>query len=354
MEKDAWIQEKIKKLIDEGKTSEEATAIAHSMWDKEHMPMAKPIKMPILSFTDSKTVDGRKIPDKVKEAVLAYDASIRPAHIKLDTNDAHGDANTPALGRVERTYLEDGMIYAEVMPQTGYEQLLPALCAKDGQYPGRSIEVDSLNFGDSKKLWLEAVALVGAGQRPAVNLPPVQFKSNQTQFHFTVNLTGGESMEDNKVEEQLDEKITLAVSKAIEADRIEFAKKEASLREEIASTNAKLVRTELINSERFAKLTPAQKTQAIDHAMSLEAESRENFLKFLDTITEQVDTTEVAGHVGNQFAKEEEKGTESYKVELIKTVGKEKGYDLSKPEGYEKAMIEAERREPEAFMKGRV
>lgn len=309
------------------------------------IPTIKPIKMPILPFKDSKTVDGREIPDKLKEAVLAYDASIRPAHIKLDTNDAHGDSNTPALGRVERTYLEDGMIYAEVMPQIGYEKLLPALCAKDGQYPGRSIEVDTVMFGDEKdkKLWLEAVALVGAGQRPAVNLPPVQFKSTQTKFHFTV-LTGGESMSEPKEDQAID---LVKLNTEMEA----LTKENASLREKAEEAIAKAERIELKTSARFAKFTPQQIDSAVEVALGLKGESREKFLSFLDTISKQIEVGEVAKDVPNAMTKEEgpEKGTEAYKVSLINKVAKEKGFDMTKPEGYEKAMIEAERQEPDAF-----
>lgn len=141
----------------------------------------RPIKMPILPAKPGKAVDGRAVTKDLIDGVLNYDVRIRPAVLKLDVTEAHGQhestQNMPALGRVDRVYDgADGFIWADVSLAAGFEEQIKRLIGPGGLYPDRSIEADYLYFGDSeeKTLWLEAIALCG-GQRPALNLPPAQF-----------------------------------------------------------------------------------------------------------------------------------------------------------------------------------
>lgn len=373
MDKEAWLKAKIEKIMAEGingksVSQEEAVAVANSMWEqmqqKSHMA-----RMPIFPAKPCKTVDGRNVTQDQIDAVLAYDAAIRPAILKLNSGEAHGSANGPALATIDKTYADGAWIYGDLTAQAGYAEILPALAGKSGPYPFRSVELDRLELNGQKRLYLESVALCGA-ERPALNLPSAEF-SKQT---FTISLTGDESMpetETTKKPEPEKEPTKVDFAKLREADLAEFAKVKGDLEKQIAEERAARLAVEARQEvkEFFAaklsrKVRSAEREDLIALALSMPAEGKATFAAkemtpraaFLASLEARQDLPlpelkVVAGGTGSEIGQAEEMDPEKAKMAKINEAAKEAGLDVKTMDGYDRAYTLALRKHPEIFAK---
>lgn len=344
----------------------------------------KPIQMPIC-YADAgkKTVDGRDVTQELIDGLLSYDATKRRAIVSLNKEAAHGEGNSPVLGKVEKVFEKDGMIIAQVLPVKGYEDILPALASE--QYPDRSIEADRLNLdgSDSKQLYLEAIRLCGS-ERPALNLPPVTFTSTGNSasmevFNFsivgsapTTQTNGGQIMsqpETNNVQEPVKMVVSgIPIEKQLETTQNEFAK----TRQEVAELRSQLIEKDLkawVNSAAMSRKIPTalrddvvntltaviQKKDHVRFSLSDKKEDipiAEAFKKILEALPNSLLSAATVGDgISNQFpdiaVSKQEK--ERIAVREIQKYGREHGLNMLDPLQYTKAEEAVKRERPELW-----
>jgi hypothetical protein len=167
---------------------------------------AKSYKVPILPAKPSEALQGKRITQEMIDSALAYDKTFRPSYVYLNEKDAH-NRNVETLAQINRTFVENDHVVAEVIPNRKYKgEKFEDIAAADGTHPGRSVDLwnKKLIPGCKSEYYLEGIALCGAQKQAVVNLPSIYFSAeiDGATHNFSINTgpiasTGDDTMPEN-------------------------------------------------------------------------------------------------------------------------------------------------------------